>query len=147
MAAFFFAIQLVPYGRNHVNPPVISEPRWSSPKTRELAVRACFDCHSNETVWPWYASVAPVSWLIQRDVDEGRNELNFSQWNSVQEEGDESAEKLLEGEMPQWYYTLLHPAAKLSTTEVTSLAGEFDQILVQSGISRKNGRDRRGDDD
>lgn len=145
-AALFLAIQLVPYGRNHANPPTRSEPRWSSPQARELAVRACFDCHSNETSWPWYASVAPVSWLIQRDVDEGRRELNFSEWNKAQEEAEESAEKLLEGEMPQWYYTLLHPAAKLSTAEVRSLAREFDQLLARSGISSERDRDEEDDD-
>jgi hypothetical protein len=61
-------IQAVPYGRAHSNPPVVSEPAWDSPRARELAVRACFDCHSNETVWPWYSNIAPVSWLIQSDV-------------------------------------------------------------------------------
>jgi hypothetical protein len=61
-------IQLVPFGRDHTNPVVTAEPRWDSPVTRELADRACFDCHSNETEWPWYAGVAPVSWLVYRDV-------------------------------------------------------------------------------
>ena len=70
------AAQLVPYGRDHDNPPVVAEPAWGSPATRELARRACFDCHSNETQWPWYSNIAPLSWLIQRDVDEGRDELN-----------------------------------------------------------------------
>ena len=55
------AIQLVPYGRHHVNPPTVSEPAWDSPVTRELARQACFDCHSNETTWPTYARVAPLS--------------------------------------------------------------------------------------
>jgi hypothetical protein len=57
----FVAIQLVPYGRDHTNPPVTAEPRWDSPQTRTLAVSACFDCHSNETAWPWYTNVAPFS--------------------------------------------------------------------------------------
>ena len=65
------AIQFAPYGRAHTNPPVRREPSWDTPANRELARRACFDCHSNETAWPWYTSVAPVSWLAQRDVDEG----------------------------------------------------------------------------
>jgi len=72
------AIQLVPYGHAHTNPPVTGDPQWDSPQTRELAKRACFDCHSNETVWPWYSNIAPVSWLIQHDVDEGRSRMNFS---------------------------------------------------------------------
>jgi len=61
----FIAMQLVPYGHAHTNPPVTGEPKWDSPQTRELAKRACFDCHSNETDWPWYSNIAPVSWLIQ----------------------------------------------------------------------------------
>jgi hypothetical protein len=78
-------IQLVPYGRDHDNPPVQSEPPWDSPDTRALARQACFDCHSNETEWPAYANIAPVSWLVQRDVDEGRAVLNFSEWQRPQE--------------------------------------------------------------
>ncbi len=75
----FVAIQFVPYGGDHVNPPVGAEPIWDSPGTRTLAKQACFDCHSNETVWPAYSRVAPVSWLIQHDVAEGRAVLNFSE--------------------------------------------------------------------
>jgi hypothetical protein len=59
------------YGRDHSNPPVRIEPRWDRARTRELAVRACFDCHSNQTRWPWYSHVAPISWLVQHDVEEG----------------------------------------------------------------------------
>ncbi len=76
----FLLIQAVPYGRNHANSPNRTEPTWDSPTTRQLAVRACYDCHSNETIWPWYSNVAPVSWLVQRDVEEGRDEVNFSEW-------------------------------------------------------------------
>ncbi len=54
-------IQLVPYGRSDKNPPVISEPEWDIAATRDLVVRACFDCHSNETYWPWYSKIAPIS--------------------------------------------------------------------------------------
>ena len=59
----FGAIQLVPYGHNRSNPPVTGEPAWDSPQTRAYAKQACFDCHSNETIWPWYSYVAPASWL------------------------------------------------------------------------------------
>ena len=61
-------IQLVPFGRSHTNPPVVKEVAWDSAQTKALVRRACYDCHSNETVWPWYSNVAPVSWLVQRDV-------------------------------------------------------------------------------
>lgn len=79
LVALFLLIQLIPYGRQHTNPPVVAEPAWDSPQTRDLAVRACFDCLSNDTVWPWYSNVAPISWLVQRDIDEGRQRLNFSE--------------------------------------------------------------------
>lgn len=117
-----FAIQLVPYGRSHANPPVQAEPTWDSARTRELAVRACFDCHSNETVWPWYSNVAPVSWLVQRDVDEGRAKLNFSEWTTPADEADESAETVREGEMPPRVFLITHPEARLSAAEKEELA-------------------------
>ena len=71
-------IQLVPYGRDHANPAVVADAPWPDAATRELAVDACYACHSNETDWPWYSNVAPMSWLVQRDVEDGRDELNFS---------------------------------------------------------------------
>ena len=111
----FGAIQLVPYGRNHTNPPVASEPAWDSAATRATAVAACFDCHSNQTVWPWYSNIAPVSWLVQHDVGEGRQALNFSEWGRGQE-ADEAAEAVAEGKMPPFSYTLMHPDARLSGT-------------------------------
>src|SRR5690242_6290427 len=77
----FLLIQLVPYGRDHTNPSHNVEPKWDKPATRALARRACFDCHSNKTVWPWYSHVAPVSWLVMKDVVDGRHEMNFSEWD------------------------------------------------------------------
>jgi mono/diheme cytochrome c family protein len=114
------AIQLVPYGRAHTNPPVDAEPAWDSAATRALAVTACYDCHSNQTEWPWYTNVAPLSWLVQRDVDEGRAALNFSEWGPGQE-GEEAAESVSEGEMPPFVYTLTHPGAALSDADRQSL--------------------------
>jgi hypothetical protein len=114
-------IQLAPMGRDHENPPVTGEPAWDSPLTRELAARACFDYHSNETKWPWYTNVAPISWMTQNNVDEGRRELNFSEWDHPQEEADESAEEVAEGEMPPWDYELLHPEARFSAVEERAL--------------------------
>jgi len=116
------AVQLIPYGRDHSNPPVTGEPPWDSPDTRALARRACFDCHSNETEWPVYASVAPVSWLVQRDVTEGRAVLNFSEWPRPQEEATKAAEEVREGEMPPPAYALVHAHARLSAAERDRLA-------------------------
>ena len=76
-------IQLIPYGHNHTNPPVVKEFNWTTPAAKEIAQRACYDCHSNETKWLWYSSIAPVSWLVAHDVDEGRAVFNFSDWQGV----------------------------------------------------------------
>ena len=74
-------IQFLPYGHDHTNPPVTAEPQWDNQQTRDLVTRACYDCHSNQTTWPWYSNIAPLSWLIQHDVEEGRSRLNFTEWN------------------------------------------------------------------
>ena len=126
LLAGFALIQLIPYGRDHTNPPVTAEPTWDSPRTRELAKQACFDCHSNETVWPWYSSVAPVSWLVQRDVDEGRSKMNFSEWPQLPAGGGaaiaaEAAEVIDGGEMPPIQYRLIHSGARLSDAEKQEL--------------------------
>lgn len=136
------AIQLIPYGRNHTNPPVSSEPAWDKPETREIAVRACFDCHSNETTWPWYSNIAPVSWLVYRDVEEGRDKLNFSKWGQGEQEVDELIEVLQEGEMPMPVYLITHPEARLKTTEKQTLIQGFQNTF---GISGEEGDDRRVD--
>jgi mono/diheme cytochrome c family protein len=114
-------IQLVPYGRNQANPSSRVEPQWDSAATRALAKRACFDCHSNETEWPWYSQVAPISWLVQNDVNEGRRKMNFSEWDRPQKEADEAAEQIQKGEMPLWFYLPLHPPARLSSSEKQAL--------------------------
>jgi cytochrome c551/c552 len=120
LLAGLLLIQLVPYGRDHRNPPVGREPLWDSPATRELAKRACFNCHSFETVWPWYASVAPASWLVTYDVREGRAHLNFSAWQDGRLEGESPAKvvkQIKSGEMPPWQYLLAHPEARLTPAE------------------------------
>jgi len=118
----FVLIQLVPYGRGHHNPPVQREPRWDAPATRALAVRACFDCHSNETQYPWYTFVAPSSWLAQHDVDDGRGHLNFSEWNRSQRHAKDAAEEVESGDMPMLVYLPLHPEARLSADELARFA-------------------------
>jgi hypothetical protein len=118
----FVAIQLVPVDRS--NPPVLSEPNWDSPQTRQLAERACFDCHSNETTWPWYSYVAPVSWMVARDVQEGRQHVNFSDWEHVRGEGrsaGEMAEVIHGGWMPPANYLSTHPEARLTDAEKDAL--------------------------
>ena len=116
-------IQAIPYGRAHSNPPITGEPEWATPRTRELMVRACFGCHSNEVEYPAYASVAPISWVVQSHVSEGREKVNYSEFNSRQRGADETVEVIEEGSMPPGYYTQFgrHPEAKLTTAEVAEL--------------------------
>jgi len=133
------SIQFVPYGRDHTNPPVIAEPAWDSPQTRALFFRACADCHSNETKWPWYSTIAPASWLITRDVTEGRATFNVSEWGRPDNEGDDAAKTVQNGEMPPWFYLPLHPEASLSPAE--------RQQLINGLLATFGGNLERGDDD
>jgi len=120
-------IQFIPYGKEHAALPVLAEPKWDSPKTRTLFFRACSDCHSHETQWPWYSNIAPVSWLVQYDVDEGREHFNVSAWGlQKKNEGDDAHEEFTEGEMPPWFYLIPHPHARLSESE----AKEFSRGLL-----------------
>ncbi len=123
-------IQLVPVWLLKTNPPTMAEPIWDSEQTRALAKRTCFDCHSNETVWPWYTNVAPISWLIIFDTQRGRNELNFSQWTSQQSrKAREVGEVIRKNEMPQPNYLLLHPEAKLTDAEKQQLIDGLTKSL------------------
>lgn len=121
-------IQLVPFGRQHSDPAVVQEPVWDSPQTRVLAKRACYNCHSNETIWPWYSSVAPVSWLTQRDVNGGRRHLNFSEWNKPQRHAGHVTEEIKTGDMPPWFYLPMHPEAKLTAAEQAALIAGFQKM-------------------
>jgi cytochrome c551/c552 len=138
LVVVFVLIQLIPVHKT--NPPIVSEPTWDSPQTRALAKDACFDCHSNETVWPWYSKIAPSSWLLVRDVDEGRRRLNFSEWGQGEAEIGEIANVVNEGEMPPWYFTLMHPKAKLSDSEkqmlISGLSATFGQTAGQVAESQ-----------
>lgn len=129
----FILVQFVPYGHNHSNPRVTREPKWDSPQTRSLAARACFDCHSNLTQWRWYSNVAPVSWLIQRDVDGGRAQFNFSEWDKPQDvSAGDLAETIRGGSMPPWFYVIAHPNAKLDAAEKLALVRGLAATLAAS---------------
>jgi hypothetical protein len=109
-------IQFVPVKRT--NPPVEAD-FDGPPKVAAVLETSCYDCHSNETRWPWYGRVAPVSWLVAHDVEEAREHLNFSSWGSYdlrQQEklAEEIWEEVEEGEMPLRKYLLAHPEARLS---------------------------------
>jgi hypothetical protein len=118
------AVQFAPL--DTTNPPV-EQDIPASPEVKAVLRRACYDCHSNETVWPWYSRIALISWLIVRDVQEGREELNFSTWNrySTKEQVKklkESWEEVQEGKMPPWFYLAVHRDVRLA---------EADRALVR----------------
>lgn len=115
--------QLIPVERT--NPPVRSDLQAPA-EVSALLRRACYDCHSHETHWPWYAYVAPVSWILAHHVEEGREELNFSEWPVIDLETLEHnlkdiEEQITEGKMPLRSYKLLHPEARLDDEERTRL--------------------------
>jgi hypothetical protein len=121
LAIILIGIQFVPFGRPAPCPPTVREPRWDSPRTRELAVRACYDCHSNESRYPWYSYVAPVSWLVNKDIVEARGQVNFSEWDRVQRGAGEAMQVIEKGEMPLPIYLPLHPEARLSPEDRQAL--------------------------
>ena len=125
--------QLVPYGHTHENPPVVKEPAWNKPETRALAQGACFDCHSNETAWPWYSNVAPVSWFVEQDVSDARRTLNFSEWQKTYRHAKDAPGAVHEGEMPLRSYRLMHSPARLTPEQKQALEDGLKASLGVSG--------------
>ena len=125
LAAAFLAIQLVPVARE--NPPVEGDVEAPA-EVASILRRACYDCHSHETRWPWYSRVAPVSWIVASDVRDGRRHLNFSRWNRLDEGKrahalEEIVEEVQTGEMPLKAYRVTHPGAELTAADVETLRG------------------------
>ncbi len=123
IALIVVLIQFIPVNRS--NPPVTQELQADA-EIMQLLKRSCYDCHSNQTDWPWYSYVAPVSWLITRDVKEAREDLNFTEWDQYKEKEkrkllQEIVEEVEEEEMPLKEYIWLHPEAGLSVTEVARI--------------------------
>jgi hypothetical protein len=119
----FLAIQLVPVDRS--NPPVGME-LSAPPQVQSVLRKSCYDCHSNETNWPWYAYVAPISWSVAGHVDHGRSHLNFSEWGSYgavdqAEMIEEIWEEVEERTMPLPGYLRFHREALLSDDEVETI--------------------------
>ncbi len=134
-------IQLIPVSRT--NPAVTREIKWDAPATQALAQRACNDCHSNETTWPWYGYIAPISWRLADHINEGRDQLNFSTWDQPNTELDEVVESINEGEMPLSDYLLMHPEAKLTATEKAALIAGLQATFRQDPpIARAEGGER-----
>jgi hypothetical protein len=122
--------QLVPYGRDHSNPPETRAARWTDPEAEQLFRDSCGDCHSNSTEWRWYANVAPASWLVQRDVDGGREHLNLSRWELRQPDLGEVTGAIQSGEMPPLQYTLAHPSARLDEVEKQKLIAGLQRLFA-----------------
>jgi hypothetical protein len=122
-------IQLIPFGHTHTNPPIDSEPKWSSPQARALVKEHCFQCHSNETRWTWYSNIAPGSWLIAADVIEGRDRFNFSDWKRHPEDLDEMVGVIQNGEMPPIQYWLFHPRSKMNQQQKQELIHALESSI------------------
>lgn len=127
-------IQFIPVKKNN---PTETAPIQLSGEVQAVLQRSCFDCHSNRTHWPWYSQFAPVSWLVSHDVQEGREELNFSEWGRYDAKKQEKllreiVEEVEKGKMPLKIYTLMHPHAKISETDLQIL-----QDWVKKEIARR----------
>lgn len=144
----FIVLQLIPVGsfkeslKREENPPITNAIQWDSLEAEEIARKACYDCHSNETVWPWYSKIAPVSWLVTRDVNEGRAGLNFSEYDptliSV-----EDFQWHLDNDMPPAIYLPLHPEAELTEDEkavlLASIAASIPEGTESEGMDMEHG--------
>jgi Haem-binding domain len=128
LVGLLLVIQLVPYGRDHGNPPVTRAAQWTDPAAEQLATESCYDCHSNLTKWLWTSNIAPASWLVQNDVDGGRRTLNFSEWDRGQPELGDISEQISSGEMPPLQYTLVHSGSSLSDAEKATLVKGLEDL-------------------
>ncbi len=123
----FLVIQIIPVGsiipelRFPGNPPVQQQFQWDSPQTEQLVKAACYDCHSNETRYPWYATVAPFSWLVDHDINEGRDNLNFSTTAKENVDVNDIVNQIQSGEMPKSIYLPIHPEARLTDEQKAQL--------------------------
>lgn len=133
------ALQFIPVDKT--NPPVTAD-LDAPPDIKSVLKRSCYDCHSNETKWPWYSSVAPVSWLVASDVEEGRSHLNFSEWGNltrqkIARKKEHIWEEVSEGGMPLSKYIFIHTDAKLS---------KKDKDLIHDWTGGSDEEDKPNDD-
>jgi hypothetical protein len=127
--AVFLLIQLVPYGWSKSNPPVTAPAPWPNADAEAIARTSCYACHSNETDWPAYSYIAPLSWLVRRDVERGREELNFSEWDERDADAaDDAEEEIVLGRMPLPNYRRIHRDARLTDQEAAILIDALEQM-------------------
>jgi len=130
-------IQFIPVTKT--NPPVTGD--FDGPAdVKETLRQSCYDCHSNETVWPWYSHIAPVSWLVASDVNEGRHHVNFSEWGGYSalkraKAAEEIGDEVSAGEMPPSMFLIMHSSAKLDEHDKTVI---LDWVKQQSGEIPEN---------
>jgi hypothetical protein len=127
----FVLMQLVPYGWWHDNPPVVSSAPWPDAASEQIARTSCYSCHSNQTEWPVYSYVAPMSWLVRYDVEGGRDKFNFSDWDP--DDADDAIEMIDEGEMPLDRYVMIHRDARLTESERDTLIAALETMSVDGG--------------
>jgi hypothetical protein len=148
VALLFLAAQVI---RPSMTNPVVDESRTLQaraqvrPEVNAILERSCNDCHSNKTAWPWYSQITPVSWYLTRHVNEGRRELNLSDWakydnRRAAHELQEICEQVKAGEMPMSSYLLLHPSAKLSETDKQALCDWTNQERARLAAQPQAGR-------
>jgi hypothetical protein len=140
----FIVIQFIPYGRSsHSNPAPTNPFMWTDPQARDIARASCYDCHSNRTKWWWATDIAPFSWLVQHDVDDGRARLNFSEYDGMPTA--DQFRRAVEGGMPPLQYTMLHPNAKLTDAEKQTLIdGYAAGLAAMNGSSSGSGGSSSG---
>ena len=131
-------VELIPWGNfipafAETNPPVETQIKWDSPTTEQLVRTTCYDCHSNETTWPWYSRLVPVSWLVAHDVNEGRQRLNFSTQSADQINPDHLIEQIRRGSMPKGIYIIMHPSASLTADQKNQLIAGLQASLHGTG--------------
>ncbi|HEX8252220.1 MAG TPA: heme-binding domain-containing protein [Thermoanaerobaculia bacterium] len=146
LAVAFLAIQFVQPKRT--NPPIVAADVLQAPRhIQPILKRSCYDCHSSATHWPWYSYIAPMSWALVHDVEEGRDELSFSEWNTYNADQrehllEEICEVVQDGEMPLEPYTLMHPIAKLTIEDKRALCVWTESLLPPDRGGRWRGRGR-----
>ncbi len=141
----FALIQLVPYGWWHDNPPVVSDAPWPDAASEQIARTSCYSCHSNETDWPIYSYVAPMSWMVRYDVERGRDKFNFSDWDP--HDAEDAIEMIQSGRMPLDRYLLIHRDARLTDSESDALIAALQTMFTDEGNGDQGGNDDRGGGD
>ena len=145
LTVIIIGIQFIPVERS--NPPVTGKIDAPS-NVLSILKTSCFDCHSNETIWPWYSYIAPVSFLVSADVKNARKRVNFSEWDKYDDEKrakklNAIIEDVEEGEMPLSKYTLIHPDAKMDQVKIKILKDWVNTDNTKNNLLRYKKEDEK----